>query len=134
MSANFEIIPLVSVGKIKFGTDRADVRNSLGDWREFKKNKFSKNTADDFGSCHVFYNAENKCVAVEFFRGNAALILNGQALFSLDYDGIKSTIKAAHNNIEADENGFTSAALQLGVYAPSENVEAILVADKGYYS
>ena len=31
------------------------------------KSKFSKNTADDFETCHVFYDLDNNCEAIELF-------------------------------------------------------------------
>ena len=41
--------PLQEVNGVKFGMPRNEVRAILGEAREFKKSKFSKNTTDDFG-------------------------------------------------------------------------------------
>ena len=59
--------PLERVGSVYFGMNREEVRNILGDYKEFKKSKFSKNTADDFETCHVFYDLDNNCEAIELF-------------------------------------------------------------------
>lgn len=41
--------PYISVGAIKFGEAREEVRKTLGTFKAYKKNKFSANTLDDFG-------------------------------------------------------------------------------------
>ena len=56
------VVPLQEVNGVKFGMHRNEVRAILGEAREFKKSKFSKNTTDDFGYCHVFYDTDNQCV------------------------------------------------------------------------
>ena len=53
--SKFVINSLKSVGNIKFGESREEVRKEYGDFKEFKKSKYSKNTTDDFKSFHVYY-------------------------------------------------------------------------------
>lgn len=48
------VIPLESVGDVKFGMTREEVRSILGDAEEFKKDPDDDITTDDFGFCHVF--------------------------------------------------------------------------------
>ena len=76
--------PLEEVNGVKFGMLREEVRKVLGNTcREFRKNKFSKNTTDDFGVCHVFYNQDDRCEAVEVFD-RREIIMEGKAVFPLD--------------------------------------------------
>ena len=50
------VIPLQSVGKIKFGMRREEVRSIINkNYTEYKKNRYSQNTTDDFGFCQIFY-------------------------------------------------------------------------------
>ena len=52
------VIPLQRIGNVTFGMKRDKVRNIINKpFTEFKKAIFSKNTADDYGYCHVFYNS-----------------------------------------------------------------------------
>jgi len=129
----FEFIPLVSIGNVFFGEDRGKVRSNLGSYSEFRKAWFSENTTDDFGFCHVYYDMDNKCEAVEFFDSGTPIFFNGEDLFSLDYDSLKARVKEADCSVEIDESGLTSRKIQLGIYAPSNSVESILVAKEGYY-
>ena len=50
---------LKDVNGVSFGTKRKAVRAVFGTAKEYKKNKFSETITDDFGFCHVFYNAED---------------------------------------------------------------------------
>ena len=51
------IVPNKKVGDIEFGMKRKTVREVIGEeYKEFKKNIFSKNTTDDYGEFHVYYN------------------------------------------------------------------------------
>ena len=75
--------PLVEINGVKFGMPRSEVRTVLGGkYKEFKKSKFSKNTTDDFGICHVLYNKDDKCEAVEVFR-ECEVSVNGKLVFPL---------------------------------------------------
>ena len=51
--------PLESVGDVKFGMTREEVRSILGDAEEFKKDPDDDITTDDFGFCHVFYDEDD---------------------------------------------------------------------------
>ena len=56
---------LESVGNIKFGMTKQEVREKYAVKGEFIKNDCSNNLTDDLGFCHVYYNDEGKCEAVE---------------------------------------------------------------------
>lgn len=85
----FSVNPNEYVGNIKFGQTRDEVRRLLtGFKKEFKKNKYSRNTTDDFGYCHVFYDVENRVNAVEFFE-QCNLVYQGENLFEITVDELK---------------------------------------------
>ena len=62
-----DIVPLISVGKVEFGMPRTEVRQIFGEFSEFRKSELSKNTADAFSFCHVYYDNNNCCEAIEIF-------------------------------------------------------------------
>ena len=125
----FVINSLVSVGNIRFGENREEVRKKLGDFKEFKKSKFSKNTTDDFKNFHVYYTSDNKVEAVEFFPGSE-LEFEGKNLFEMKYSDFEFT----DTDTQQDSSGITYKNLGFSVYSPSnEEIESIVVFAKGYY-
>lgn len=121
--------PLVEINGVKFGMPRAQVRNVLGgSYREFKKSKFSKNTTDDFGICHVFYNQADQCEAVEVF-GECEVSVNGKVIFPLDISSVKEQIP----DLAEDMGSYISKKQSIGIYTPDGNPESILFGEAGYY-
>lgn len=125
----WELKPLVSVGQIEFGKEREKVRQLFsGKYREFKKSKFSKNTADDYGNFHVFYTVDNKVEAVEIFE-NIEIILDGEIIFPVSISKTKEVL----SGLKEEEGSFIHLEASIGIYAPSGEAESILVGSKGYY-
>ena len=59
-----QVVLLESVGKIKFGMTRKEVRDNYEVKGEFIKNGFSENLTDDLGFCHVYYNDEETSIGI----------------------------------------------------------------------
>ena len=128
-----EIEPYERVGNIKFGSERETVRKDNGNFKEFRKSRFSKNSTDDFASFHVFYSEDDRVEAVEFFR-ESNLYFHDIQLFSQSYGDLKTRLNALDSNITEDESGIIYKTLGFSVYSPDgEQVESILVFEKGYY-
>lgn len=125
----YNFIPYTSVGPIKFGEPRNDVRIALGDYKEYKKNKFSENTLDDFGSCQVFYNKQNQVEAIELYR-NSELIFKGVNLFSLN----ESQLVAIVNDPDAqkDEYSITFPSIGMSITLIDKEPDSILLYERGY--
>lgn len=121
-------IPLLEINGVKFGMKRVQVRSAFGTAVEFKKSKFSNTTTDDFGFCHVYYNINDECEAIELFD-ECEVAINGKVVFPYESDTLKSMI----NDIEEDDVGFISKKLSIGVYSPNNKMESILFGCKGYY-
>ena len=125
----WEIKPLVSVGEIKIGMNRDEVHKLLGQQhKEFKKNKFSKNTTDDYGRFHVFYTTNNMVDAIEFFEG-IELVLDGKVIFPIKTDDIEKMIPG----IVKDGNSYTNIEESIGIEAEDTMADSILIGSKGYY-
>ena len=123
------ITPTRNVGGISFGMDRNNVRRILpGFQKEFKKSKFSKSSTDDFGYCHVFYNTEDRCNAVEFFEG-VELIYNNSNLFELSIDGLKKVFP----DLCLEYGSYISRRYSIGIVINNNKVESILVGCQNYY-
>ena len=128
-----EIEPYERVGNIKFGSERETVRKDNGNFKEFRKSRFSKNSTDDFSSFHVFYSEDDRVEAVEFFR-ESNLYFHDIQLFSQSYSDLKARFNALDSSIREDESGIIYKTLGFSVYSPDgEQVESILVFEKGYY-
>lgn len=125
----FSFSPNKSVGKIEFGLDRAEIRQILSGFKkEFKKNRFSKNTTDDFEYCHVYYDINNKCNAVELFNGNELIYAN-KNLFSLN----ESELKKLFPDMIEEYGSHLSLKYSVGVSFDEGQVDSILIGCKGYY-
>jgi hypothetical protein len=124
----FNITPNVGVNGVLFGAERNKVRSVLGAYSEFKKSPFSKNTADDFGQCHVFYDSENRFQAIEFFGGE--VYIGDKKIFPATIDQAKNIIP----DLTSDDSGFLSVSQSAGIYAPAEKIESILFGKDGYYA
>ena len=78
----FDAVPTVSVNGVTFGMSREKVRSLLGTATEFYKCKDDVNTIDDFEVCHVFYDENDKCEAIEIFY-ESEVYVNGSLIFRL---------------------------------------------------
>lgn len=120
--------PHVGIDKIKFGMKRNEVRDILGNSTEFLKSSEDKITTDDFGFCHVFYDEDNRCEAVEIFNDNEVYIGDSK-VFPTDFASAKEAVPS----FIQDDDGLLSTELSIGIYAPDNEMESILFGKKGYY-
>ena len=133
----WEIKPLKSVGNIKFGMTREEVRKTLDlECLEFKKNQFSRNTTDNFGICQVFYSPDDRCEAVEVSANNDVSVkLNGHEVFLETIDALRNVIKGLkeEDGYEPGEGNYVSSEQSVGICVTSWKVISILAGRKDYY-
>lgn len=126
----WRVEPLKSVNGITFGMSRKEVRNIFPvAANEFKKSKFSKNTADDFGMCHVYYNINDECEAVEIFD-EITVLIDEKIIFPTTLVLAEEIIGA----FEEDFGSYVNKQNSVGIYAPKDKMESILFGNKGYYT
>lgn len=126
----WDVKPLYEVNGIKFGMKRNQIRKILGDnFTEFKKNKFSKNDSDDYGFCHIYYNAQDEFDAIEIFEFDE-IYINNKPLFP----GTIEKAKVVINDLEKDGNEFISRSRSIGISVSNGQMRSILFGSKGYYS
>lgn len=123
-----DAIPTVGVNEVKFGMNRDEVRNIFGEATEFYKFDDDTNTTDDFGFCHVFYDDDDKCEAIEIFD-EAEVYVDGKLVFPTDLKSAQEVIR----DLEEDDEGAMSFEASVGIYAPDDEMESILFGKKGYY-
>ena len=132
MKNEISVTPLVSVGRIKFGMNRSDVRQILGgDFVEFRKSKFSKNTSDDFHFLHVYYDVDDKCIAVELF--DDLVIKENDVIIPMEQKHNQKWLCDLDKNAEITENDAISQKLSIGISYIDGKVDSILFGRKGYY-
>lgn len=126
----WNIIPLVSVGPIKFGMTREELHGLFEEkCKEFKKTKYSKNTTDDYGRFHVYYTSDDLVDAIEIFEG-IELTMDGNVVFPIKV----SDVEKIFSGIEKDENNYIHKDKSIGILAGDELTESILIGAKGYYN
>ena len=126
---DFVIVPNKSVGEVLFGLKREEVREIFVGFKgTFKKSKFSKNLTDDFGYCHVFYNAKDECNAVEFFE-ESTLIYKNRNLFDLQLNELNEMF----SDIREEYGSYISVKDSVGIVFGDGKVESILIGCRGYY-
>ena len=132
MKRKIAVVPLKSVGKIQFGMTRDALRQVMeADFTEFQKSKFSKNTSDDYKFLHVFYNEENKCIAIEVFKECEIII--SDTIIPHTTKEFNSWLLHQDSAAEISEFGAVSKKLSIGMSAVESQVESILFGMMGYY-
>jgi transcriptional accessory protein Tex/SPT6 len=126
------IEPTKKIGKIIFGMEKKEIRDIFSEYKEFKKTKYSKNTTDDFGLFHVYYNKENKCEAVEIFE-DVEIFIDNNKIFPGTILNAINILKKRDTNIEIETDSCISVELSIGIYAPNGQIESILFGKEGYY-
>ena len=129
MDKIINVIPLVRIGEVDFGTDRSNVRKSFGEYKEFRKSPLSKNTSDDFGFCHVYYDDKDRCQAIELFSGSQAKV-NGTIVFPGDITEVTNVL----GTLESVNGLYIDPQKSIGIYAPSGKIESILFGTANYYA
>lgn len=136
----FQFVPYSAVGELKFSMERMNVRRILGlPSKEFKKTTSSKNTTDDYGKLHIYYNSEDELEAIEFFGKNSEVFFQSQNLCELNFKEAAALLSREDDNIEFESDGLVSNQLGIALYAPehqsnpSTAVETFLFFRKGYF-
>lgn len=124
---NLNAIPLEGVEDIKFGMTRSEVRSIWGDAKEFKKFPDDEMPTDDFGFCHVFYDENEECEAIEIF--DAEVFVDGKQIYPIEVDEVYDLFP----DLEEDDDGPISYERSFGIYAPDDEMECILFGREGYY-
>lgn len=128
MGVTLMVIPTKSVNGIAFGTDRETVRKTFGEFREFKKGPFSKNTTDAFKDFHIYYDEDNRFEAIEIY--GADVVVDNRKLFPGKLSGFLSVFP----DLSSEEKGYwTSKTQSVGLTAPNRKIEGVLFGKSGYY-
>ena len=123
-------IPLETIGDIKFGMNRIEVRALFKNkYEEFKKTSNSDNTTDDFGDFHVYYDSNNNVEAVEIFE-NIEVLYEGKVIFPISIDEIKRIF----NDITIEDDYYTHYEKSIGYTTSDDEVEGVLFGNKDYYN
>ena len=121
--------PLEKINDLNFGTDREEVRKYFGNnFKEFKKSKFSPNTTDAYDYFHIFYDENNKFEAIEIFD-DVIVSIEGVTIFP---NNIK-ILKEISDDFKKQDYSYISKNKSIGVHAPNDKMESILIAIEGYY-
>ena len=138
---DYEIIPYVALGDIKFGLLRKEIEQIAGSpTKTFKRNEFAASPTDMYESLGIMidYDETGRCEAVETWDA-VDVKLMGKSLLSSTYSEILSWFLATDKNIEEDDVGFTSYKYGIGLYAPYKEEEpnkpckGVLAFKRGYF-
>lgn len=131
MINKYNVEPNTGFDNIRFSESRRDIRAKIGDFKEFKKSRLSKNTTDDFGNYHAFYNQENTLEAVEFFEGE--VYLNDKMLFPNTSEGLLAILTDIDRQAYRTEDSVVSKKFGISAYAPDGKLETLLIHRPGYF-
>lgn len=126
----FNIYPYIGVGSIKFGDARSNVRTLFGDYKEYKKSKFSRNTTDDFGTFHVFYDTNDCVEAIEFYKGSKIYFLDTE-LIGQKIDFIQELING--NLSISEDNVYHSSVDGIILSVENNTINSVFVYCKDYW-
>jgi hypothetical protein len=140
------IHPHKGVDTIRFGMTREEVAAVIGQVpHRARRNQDDASDYDVFRKLGVFvyYDADDKCHAVEFTR-DALVTYDGYELFAHPAHEARAWARARDQDLD-DKDGFVSTALGLSMYAPSvdepdldddersEPAQSFLAFRPGYY-
>lgn len=127
----WEIIPTVSINGLEFGTDRAKVREILGKPKmTFKKTSTSVNTTDAYADYHVYYSADDKLEAIEFFGKNKTIInINSRQI----YPGTLINARETLPDLKECYGSYISKDSAIGFDIDENEIDSILIGCKDYY-
>lgn len=129
---SIDVIPLIRVNGVKFGMKRSEVRAVLGEATEFFKADSSTNPTDDFGYCHVFYDNNDRCEAIEIFD-DAEVYIDNKLIFPTNKEQALNSFRSVFDDFIQDDDGLISYKYSIGIYAPDESMESILIGMENYY-
>jgi hypothetical protein len=129
-SLEFKIEPLKGTNLLKLGLTSDEYKHLINK----KPRRIAKEGgADDYTFFHIFYNDSGKSEAIEFWEPTC-VSFNGFSLMGKPYLEVEKYFHNIDKDIVKEEGiGFTSNKYQIGIYAPYDIVEGVLVARKGYY-
>ena len=125
-------VPYKSYGDIKFGASRNEVRSLLGEYQEFKKSPFSKNTTDDFGDFHIYYSEDNFVDAIEVFTGETKL--NGQILLPATTTEFSTLLESIDKEMMQKNGGIISRVLGCCASISDEDIDGIILCSENYFA
>ena len=124
------LLPTLSVNGMEFGTERSIVRKILGKpTRVFKKTSASDNTTDVYADYHVYYSADDKLDALEFFGNEISLSIDSQVLFP----GTLSEAKNILPDLAECCGSYISKSASIGIGVEGDSIVSVLVGCKDYY-
>lgn len=137
----YEIVPHVSVGPIKLGMTRGEVRHALNvPVEEYRKTQWSNLPSDAFDSLgiHVAYRLPDVCAFVECF-GPVSPMFRGETFLGRPFDEVRRWFEEIDPAVFVDGTGLISRAFGIAIYAPAaikephEPVEGVGIFEDGYY-
>ena len=117
----WSIQSLQSVGPVRFGMSRADVRLATGaPFYEFRKAS-AVPPIDVFETLllHAHYDPDDRVEFVEFGGGKAAPIFRGRNLLATPFGELRDWLRTLDPEIEVDGAGLRSRKLGVALYAPA---------------
>lgn len=137
---NFEIESYVSVGPIRFGMSREEVRLAVVAERLEVMHRSTEKPGDYFPTWGLFvdYRPQAVCEFVEC-AGPLILTFQGQAFLGQPYRKARIWFAARDPKLETDGAGLISRRFGIALYArsaekdPDEPVESIAAFERGYY-
>ena len=129
-----KVIPNISINGITFGCDRTELRKKFGDnFKEMKKNLFSKNSMDVYKDYHVFYSGSKTFEAIEIFGK-----INVKVGRKIVFPGKIKELMGVFPNLEKDGpdsyiDRTCSVALTVSTDDPDQ-IESILFGCRDYFA
>lgn len=129
-----DIRPFVSIGELRFGESRDNVRGQLGGtFVTFRKGggKSSTDAYNELG-LHLYFDANDKLEFVEAFSP-AEIYIFGIALLGRDQEKVGELLAVRGYEFVRDDVGLQFNALGLGFTAPEGVIEGVALFKRGYY-
>lgn len=122
----FEIILGKSVGDINLGMPRDNVRQLLGEYREFNNNLIKMNSYDQFAFCNIGYDQNNNVdfISIFIFK-NIELTLENKSISNMSSLELFSFIYNMDKSVDLENGGVSFENNKLGFAAFFEKEPAL---------
>ncbi len=124
------LVPNHQINGLDFESDYAIIKKELGKPQKICKEYESNSRFEVYPSFHVYYSANNKFEAIEFFGKAISLSINSQIIFP----GTLNTAQRIFPDLEECHGSYISRTYSIGIYAENDIIVSILAGCKDYYN
>jgi|SRR6266852_100726 len=133
---NWEIIPYIGVGPLRFGMNRSQARSLIEvPLSTFKRGPFATNDTDAYDDyqLHLDYDPTDRLMCIMAFGECVPIHYKDVVFLGRNIQSVVAEIASHGFSVQYDDEGHWVLGAGFVLYAPDDVVKAVTVFKKGYY-